>query len=144
VDEQVSAVAVALLRREDLSLMLAPDTGPDLDRMVVESNETRARMDEAAGLFASGAISGAQLSTITLQLREVLDGLEARISRAGSTTALSPFLASTDAKRVWDELNIDRRRAVVRELMEVTILPGRGGKDYRPELTRITPRVPEP
>lgn len=139
VDEHVSAVAVALLKREDLAEMLAPDHGADVDRFVMEANETRRRMDEAAGLFASGAITGAQLSTITATLRGDLDELEARISRAGSTNVLAPFLASLNPESVWAGLGIDRRRAVVRDLMEVTINPGRGGKEYRPELTRITP-----
>jgi len=143
VDEHVSAVVVALLQREDLAVMLSPEPRADVDLLVAKASQSRTRLEEAAGLFASGAITGAQLSTITSTVRADLDRLEERISRAGSSTVLAPFLGSLDPRDVWEQLSIDRRRAVVRELMEVTIYPGLGGKEYRPELTRITPRLPD-
>lgn len=141
VDEHVSAVAIALLSRENLAAMLAPDPDVDVDVLVEEANKTRARLEEAAGLFASGVITGAQLSTVTATVRAELDHLEASIGRAGSSTALAPFLGNVDPQHLWDEMRIDQRRAIVRELMEVVIHPGLGGKEYRPELTKITPRV---
>ncbi len=143
VDEHVSAVVVALLEREDLATMLAPEPRADVDLLVAKASQSRARLEEAAELFASGVITGAQLSTITSTVRADLDRLEERISRAGSSTVLAPFLGRLDPHDIWEQLSIDRRRAVVRELMDVTIYPGLGGKDYRPELTRITPRLPD-
>jgi site-specific DNA recombinase len=141
VDEHVATVAVALLRRENLAAMLTPASAVDVDLLVLEANSARARLDEAAGFFASGVITGAQLSVITATVRAELDRLEEAISRAGASTALSPFLRSVDPQQMWDDLTIEQRRAAVRELMEVVILPGLGGKEYRPELTKITPRV---
>ncbi|HEY5788446.1 MAG TPA: hypothetical protein VIT65_27110, partial [Microlunatus sp.] len=88
-----------------------------------------------------GAINGSQLSEISSMLRARLIETEEQIEQLGSTTALAPFVGRVDAHRVWEQLPIDRRRAVIRELMEVVILPGRRGRDYQPELTQITPRL---
>lgn len=141
VDEHVSAVAIALLQREDFGALMGADRRADAGTLIAESEELRARLNEAAGLFASGGITGGQLSEISRRLRDRLDETKQQIERMGASTALAPFVGEVDAHRAWEQLSVDRRRAVIRELMEVVILPGRRGREYQPELTQITPHV---
>jgi len=141
VDEHVSAVAIALLQREDFGALMGADRRADAGTLIAESEELRARLNEAAGLFASGGITGGQLSEISRRLRDRLDETKQQIERMGPSTALAPFVGEVDAHRAWEQLSVDRRRAVIRELMEVVILPGRRGREYQPELTQITPHV---
>ncbi len=139
VDEHVSAVAVALLQREDLVGLIGANLQTDASGLVAEGEDLRARLQEGAALFASGAITGAQLSEISRGLRDRLDETEQQIAHLGASTALAPFVGEIDAHWVWGRLSVDRRRAVIRELMEVVILPGRRGREYQPELTQIAP-----
>ena len=56
--------------------------------------------------------------------------------------ALSDFTSGRDPQEVWDALTIERRRAVVRELVVVTALAGQkpGGR-FNPESVQIEWRV---
>ena len=59
----------------------------------------------------------------------------ARSSRLG---ALAGIVDARDPAKVWLGLPIDRRRAVVRALMTVTVLPsGKRGNQFDPDLVRI-------
>lgn len=141
VDEHVSTIAVALLQRENLAELMGVNHTVDTSGLVAEGDEIRARMREAAELFASLAITGGQLSEISSKLRKRLEEIEHQLQHVGGTTALAPFVAEVDAHVLWQSLSLDRRRAVIRELMDVVILPGRRGREYQPELTHITPRL---
>ncbi|KJK10791.1 hypothetical protein UB45_17065 [Terrabacter sp. 28] len=140
-DKHVTGVLLALLGRADFSpAMSGQSVSSDGEGLRVEAVSIRASMGEAADLFAAGSITGAQLAKITARLQERLDDVEAAMGRAERGSALAQF-AGRDPERVWKGLTMDRRRAVVRELMSVTVLPsGRAGRVYNPDLVRIEPR----
>lgn len=139
-DEHVTGVVLGLLGRHDFTPTLATSSAPDAEALRVDAVAIRSSMGEAADLFAAGSITGAQLAKITKGLQDRLDDTEAAMARAARGSALAPFTGRDPAK-VWKGLAIDRRRAVVRELMTVTVLAsGRRGNVYDPNLTRIEAR----
>lgn len=139
-DEHVTRVVLGLLARPDFAAAFAARSdAPDAEALRVEAVTLRARQAEAAELFAAGNITGAQLARITKGLQARLEDTDAAMAQAAAGSALAPF-ATDDPAEVWNGLAIDRRRAVVRELCAVTVLPsGRRGNGYDPDLVRIEP-----
>ena len=141
-DEHVEAVVLALLARPDFASVTAnwDDLGPDLESLRLEAVSIRASMGEAADLFTAGSITGAQLAAVTKGLQQRLDAAETAMAQAARGSALVSFVGREPVK-VWHGLTMDRKRAVVRELMKVTVLPsGRRGNVYDPDLVKIEPR----
>jgi site-specific DNA recombinase len=138
VDDLVTGVVLQLLARPDWSQVLrSNENGQDGEGLRVEAVALRGRLGEAADQFADGAITGSQLAKITLRVNERLADVEAAMAQTARGTALAPF-AGGDPERVWSALSVDRRRAVVRELMSVTVLPsGKRGNGFDPGLVRI-------
>lgn len=141
VDELVTGVVLALFARSDWSQVMAtPAATADGKWLSVEAVSLRARLGEAADSFAEGNITAGQLAKITSRVRDKLADVEAAMSRAARGSALQPF-TGRDPVTVWAALPLDRRRAVVRELMTVTVLPtGRSGNRFDPASVRIEPK----
>lgn len=141
VDDLVSGVIIELLSRPDWSQVLATPTATvDGKWLAVEAVTLRARLGEAADQFAEGNITAAQLAKITGRVREKLADVEDAMSRAARGSALAPF-TGRDPVKVWQSLPLDRRRAVVREMMTVTVLPtGRNGNVFDPASVLVEPK----
>jgi DNA invertase Pin-like site-specific DNA recombinase len=141
VDALVEAVVIERLGRADaIETLAAPDRQRPLDSesLRVEAVALRARLGEAADLFAAGSITSAQLSRITADVNDRLADVEATMARSARGTALAPFLSRRDPAKVWAGLGLDERRALVRELMTVTIKrSGRRGNGFDPHLVDI-------
>jgi hypothetical protein len=106
----------------------------DLTQLVTAAQTLRARLDHAADEYADGVLDGAQLARITGRLRPELDELHAEISKASGRPDLVD-LARPDIAELWADIPLERKRAVIRLLVEVTILPvgkGRGGSRFEP------------
>lgn len=125
-DKYVTMVALEWLGQHAGSLRLGVRDDAAARARAIERETIRVREAEAAELFAAGTITGAQLTAICgafNRRRTELDAADAAGARASS---LIPF-QNGDAAAVWDGLDLDRRRAVVSEIMRVVILPtGRG------------------
>ncbi|MFC5140325.1 recombinase family protein [Actinomycetospora rhizophila] len=144
VDELVGALVVGRLSRDDAVELLAEGAaaGDDPAALYTDANAVRARMDELAEKFAEGAITARQLTTGTESMRSRLEDLDRRIGLAWSGSALDGLAGAQDAAQRWQELPLERRRAVVDALMVVTILPGQagrksGGHYFDPETVKI-------
>ncbi|MBC9822749.1 recombinase family protein [Terrabacter sp. MAHUQ-38] len=141
VDEHVEGVLLGLLSREDFLTVFADGPAPeDTEALRVEAMSLRERQSEAADLFIKGRITGSQLAQISEETQRLLDQVEAALADSTRGSALAQFVGR-DPQPVWATLALDRRRAVVRELMTVTVLPSaRRGNIYDPELVSIKPR----
>ncbi|GGO83447.1 serine recombinase [Nonomuraea cavernae] len=94
---------------------------------VLEREALRIRDNEAAEMFAEGKMTKAQLIAAnekTAARRAELDRADAAAARV---TALAPFRKG-DPQAVWDGLDLERRRAVISEIMRVIILPSHKGR----------------
>lgn len=141
IDALVERVVLGLLGRDDFAAVTAEHTTSDTESARVEAVALRSRVGEAADEYADGNITAAQLVKITARVRDRLEEVEALMSNAARGSALAAFTGKEPAK-VWKRLTVDRRRAVVRELMTVTIeRSGKRGNGFDPDLVKIEPRM---
>lgn len=132
VDSYVEAVVLAYLTRERLQ---APEGVGDGSDLATRAEGLRARLDEAADLFASGAFTRAQVERSSRALRAELDDVEGRMASTRAASVLSSLPSSEDAlAAAWNALDVEGRRAVLLAL-PVTIRlqpPGRGVRAFDP------------
>lgn len=142
VDDLAEQVVLGVLGRRDWSAVLdSPWETVDGESLRVEAVTLRARLGEAADQYAEGNITAGQLTKITARVQDRLADVEAAMGRASRGTALAAFAPGRDPVKVWRSLDIDRRRAVVQELMTVTVLPsGRRGNGFDPSLVKFEPK----
>jgi site-specific DNA recombinase len=144
VDDLVAALVVARLSQPDAAeLLIVTEDGPDVGAMREEATALRTRLGELADLFADGDITKAQFARGTDRTRQALMAVEERLADAGRVSVLGELVAAGNVAAVWDGLDLDRQRAVIDALMQVTLLsPGRGARTFRPETVRIQWKAP--
>lgn len=139
-DEYVSAVIVERLRRPDAADLLRSAPGVDRNELQGEARGLRAQLTEAAGLYAEGVLTAAQLRTTTERLRERLAAVETRMVDPSQSRALVALVGTPgDVQRAWEALDWKGRREVLDALMTVTVLPVPPGvaRRFSPEFIRI-------
>lgn len=144
VDELVVGHVLERLRRPDAADLTRPTTA-DTTALHTDVEATRARLDELARLYADDDIDARQFAEASGRLRERLAGLDAQIATIHVESALNVF-DERDPSDVWDDLDLDRRRAVIDTLVQVTILETPNGRPpgwkpgdpyFRPDRIRI-------
>lgn len=140
VDEYVGDVIVARLSRPDAAELLVDDDRPDVDALRVEAHALRARLTDAAAMFADGIITREQLRTTTERARGRLEDIDTAMADAGRVNILAPLVGADDVQAAWDGLDVDRQRAVVALLVDVVVHPaGKGTRN--PEKLRATVKI---
>lgn len=134
VEAFVADLVIARLSRPDAADVLVAQTpGVDLDALRAETLALHNRLDEAAGMFARGALTGRQLERLTSEVRAQIATAEATMADAGRVSVLGPLVTSGDVRAAWEALDMPRRRAVASTLLEVRIHPpGRGVRAFDP------------
>jgi site-specific DNA recombinase len=137
VDELVSAVIVARLRRSDLADLLVTEA-PETATLHEEARGLRARLDTIATDYADGLLTARQLVKATNRVEARLVDVTGRIAAAGRTSALSAVAAVSDPGAAWLALDVAARQAVARELCTVTLLPAPvGRRPFDPDTVMI-------
>jgi site-specific DNA recombinase len=145
-DAFVVDVLVARLSRPD-ALAASARPREDTTPLHSEAAALRARLEEAARGWAAGALTQAQLLAATNELRARLERVEAQIGDAQQVSALEGLAGSGDVRAAWEDMSLDRRRAVLDLLATVTVLPrqhaGRlpGGSYFDPDAVHIVWKV---
>ena len=130
-DELVSRTIINRLARPDAADLLTPPpaAGPDIAGLQRRANMLRERKAELARLFATGTIDAAQLAAGSGQLSGELGAIGRELEAAAGHDPLAALAGREDAAGVWAGLPLGTRRAIVRLLTEVTLLPGsKGGR----------------
>ena len=127
-DVYVEALVIERLASGDLAIATRPpadhgSTATITSQMAID----RQRLDEAAEMFAAGAIDAAQLARITRRLHHELDELGHKLAGLAKHDALAEF-SGGDPGAVWERISLDRRRAVIRSLMAITVDPAPRGR----------------
>lgn len=139
VDEAVAELVVGRLAQEDGLDLLSTDR--DRARTArTEIEGMRARLKTAASMFARGEIDGEQLATMTASIREQIAEQEKEIAKHAPTPALEGFGREARASTVqeaWYAASIEIRRAVVQELMTVTLMPSGSGKRWTKDRLQV-------
>ncbi len=140
-DAFIEAVVAARLARPDALHSLTPPQ-PDTAPMQLTAATLRARLDETARLWASGDLTTAMMTTASRELRQRLSEVEERIGQANRGTALDGILGAADVTDRWQELSLDRRRAVIDALITVTVHRTRRGRPpgWQPGESYFDPR----
>lgn len=138
VEEYVAALVVARLSQPDARTLLVDHAGADVPALQLESTGVRERLDALAVDFADGALTASQLRIATDRLRGRLAEIERELADAGRVDVLGALVDAEDAQAAWDALSLERRRAVISTLMQVTLHPvGRGTRTFVPESVGI-------
>ncbi|HRO30596.1 recombinase family protein [Citricoccus sp.] len=141
VDEVVNAVMIARLSRPDVALDLSTDPSALRDAMDAR-DAIAARMDTAADEYAEGTITARQLARITDRLKGELETAERRVAQLQPVQILDG-MTGEGAEAAWWAASLEKRRAVLREVATVTILPTGPGIKFAPEQVRIDWNTPD-
>jgi len=143
IDAYIEAIVIARLSKPDAADLVTPKTSVDVKALRSESLALRARIDEAATLFAEGDITGKQLASITRVTNERLEVIAGEQARAADVDVLAHVFGAGDVGHAWRKLDIMRQRAIVKELFEsITVYSqGRGARTLDPETVHVEWRI---
>lgn len=128
-DDMVSDLVIERLSRKDARLLLAPKAKKaDVTKLLARREGVTSKLNELAGLFADGAITGAQLAEATRKLRVEGEGIDAQLAASAGSSALAGIADAKDKRAAWENASLSRRKAVVAELFTVTIMPAPKGR----------------
>ncbi|MGP5287853.1 recombinase family protein [Glutamicibacter arilaitensis] len=131
IDELVEMLVIERLSRPDAALDLSRDPS-GLREAMAARDAIVARMDGAADEYAAGTITVRQLTRITERLKGDLARAEGRVTSQQPFTALAG-MTGAGAADAWAAASMERKRAVLRELVTITILPAGPGIKFAPE-----------
>lgn len=129
IDTYVGALIVSRLSLPDAADLFAqPDYGPRVDEMRTERSGLDARLTEANDMFADGQIDRAALARITERIAPRLDELDTSLADMVTRSPVAALASADDVAEAWLVLDIDRKRAILDALLEVTIEKIGGGQ----------------
>lgn len=134
IEELVTDVVIGRLRRPDAAKLFRV-SDVDLAPLRARAGDLRAQREAlAADLDVSLDFATAR----DRRLRQELDTIEVEIIEASAGSALAPFAGGRDPGEVWSGLDLDARREVIRELVDVVLLsPKRGRQPFDPDSVRF-------
>ena len=102
-----------------------------------------ARGKAAARLFALGEIPESEYREAARARKAELDKIAADLAVPADADPLAEFRDTPDAGETWRGLSLARRRAVIRLLVRVRLLPSppTGPGKFRPDTVKVTERA---
>jgi len=141
VEDFITDVVIGRLSRPDAaSLVAVPEGGPDVAALRAEAAAIRANLEEMAADRAVGLITRAQMLAATERASARLAGIEADLEDAAQENVLAPLAAAGNAAALWQDLDLSRKRAIIRTLMTITLRsPGKGSRvGFDPATVEVT------
>lgn len=131
-DGYVEALAVERLSRPDAAdlFMPAPETGVPSHELATRANMLHARLDQYGADYADDLITRKQLLDGTARTRAKIAAIEAEMTRRAAPALARLPLGQPEIRALWSGYSLDRRRAVIRAIMTVTVLPARRGRPH--------------
>jgi DNA invertase Pin-like site-specific DNA recombinase len=138
VEDLVNEFMVRLLSMPDAVAAVAAK--PDALRAALTARDAvLARMDTVADSFAQGDVTARQFARINEQLRAQLDGAERDVRKLQPNRILDG-MTGPGAGAAWEATPLERKRTIIRTLVEITILPSGPGVKFSDEQVRFTPK----
>jgi site-specific DNA recombinase len=131
VDKVVMAAVVGRLTRPDAAGLLDRDV--DIDELRGRVVDLRERRDGLASLLADGLLTPAAVRIQAQRLTDQISDLERDIEGAVGTSPLAQVVDSGDVSAALGALSLLELREVIKELMDVRILPSGKGFRFNPE-----------
>jgi DNA invertase Pin-like site-specific DNA recombinase len=144
-DAWVAMHIIERLSRDDAADLLAPPARPGVDahalraeaRNLTEIGKRQARMHALGDMPDDEYMEGSRARKARLAR------IRADLAAATAPDPLAEFRGQPGAEKVWDSLPLPRKRAVLKLVASVTLLPAaRRGKGFDPESVRIGPVRP--
>jgi site-specific DNA recombinase len=133
-DALVVEHVVDRLSRPDAVELTQPAPRDDLDEVRERGRALRARLDSLSVEFADGILSTAQIKTMTKRINEQLAEIDAVLRDSQTTRVYDGVIGAGDVDAAFDGLDLDRKRAIIDDLLEITVRPsGRCGRVFKRE-----------
>ncbi|MEU8713586.1 recombinase family protein [Streptomyces sp. NPDC048663] len=128
-DQHVEDTIVERLERPDAHDLLehAPE-GIDVSALQIEGEQIRQRMRDLGGLFGAGQLELVPFTEGMDTARAQLAGVTQQLARAAKVDPLVSLVGAADVRAAWKALSLDRKRAVLRSLVDVTLKTPRPGR----------------
>lgn len=138
-DAHVTAAVLERLARPDAQEATSPTARPpEAAAALDEATELRRRLDDAVAEFTAGRLSASTLARVEADILPRIDAASRAARVAGMPTAVADVVGATDPGAAWDTLSVEQRRAVVRALLTVTVMPTRPGvRTFNPGAIRL-------
>lgn len=144
VDELVNTFMVAWLSDPDrfaTRYAATATTGVDVAALRVERDRAQARLGDLGVMLANDEITRQEFTDIRRRVIERVEKAERELIAATRTSPASAMASSADPVAAWDAADLDVKRAILREIVTITLLPTGGGRrPFNPDTVRIEPR----
>ncbi|MGW3022455.1 recombinase family protein [Streptomyces sp. NPDC001221] len=129
-DEFVEKVVIKRLSRPDaIELLRPPADGPQREDLAARAAVLRAKLTQYGADYDDDLITRQQMLDGTARTREKLAAVEEQMAELATGSVLADLpLGTPDVEAAWKDFHLDRKRAIIAELMTVTILPARRGR----------------
>lgn len=118
-----------------------PQPRPDIDKdaLRTEAKKLRDRKASQIKMHALGDIDDEDLAAGMRAIRDRLKVIDAQLAQSNEADPLPEFRHHGPTRQIWASLPLARRRAILRKLVTVTILPtaARGRAPFDPGSVRI-------
>jgi len=83
-----------------------------------ESTTLRTRKDALGAEFAAGNLTAGQVKVATETLDKRLRDVEAQLAQVAKSEVFDGLIGAPDLKRRWEDMGLDRKRAVIKALVD--------------------------
>jgi site-specific DNA recombinase len=153
-DEHIEAVVVAHLMQPHAVNLCTPQKHVDTAALATEANAIREVIEDLGDLHQRRKITKAERERRTDQLEAELEVVMSQLRGSAGVDPLKSLAGNPKAKEVWEAMSMPAKRAVIRRVLRVTVLPSRpgppvgykrgSGKPYfKPESIRIEWLTPD-
>lgn len=146
IDPYVTGWVLSRLEQMDLGRYLAASDDRDdsaAASLVARRGELEQRLADLEAQLAN--VTGSAVSVVMRAVAKVsaeLDDVVARlaeVNQAEGGSAVTAVVGTEDLVARWETLDLETQRAIVRELVTVTVLPGKSGpRPFDPELVEVS------
>jgi site-specific DNA recombinase len=142
IDDLVERYVIRRLSRPDAAELLVDREAPDAAQLREQALTLRGRINALAAEFAEDDdASPREFREASQRLRARLAEVEAKMAHPQRSRVLVDLIAAEDPAEAWKAMMLDRQRAALDVLAEVTLLRGRVGRGpFDPTTVRIVPR----
>lgn len=128
-DDFVTKLVIERLSRDDARLLLAPRGGQvDVEALYARRADLSAQLAEIGRDAVRMGIPLATVAAMAAGVETQLAEIDAQVSASTSHSALAGFADADDVAEAWKNASISRRKAIVNDLMTVTITKAPRGR----------------
>lgn len=142
VDAWVIGHVVDRLSRPDAVDLLVDRKRTDLAELRDKAAGLRARQDELAAYMADPDIPMAKVKSAAATIAAKLQKVESKMLHANNARVFDGVIGEKDVAAKFNALGLDRQRAIVDVLYEITIHPGQAPRGaFNEDLVTVVPKV---